>query len=74
MLPVVEVGAVGQIIAAELAGLSDVSQAGDEVSLYRAVLAQLVKLLPRLRAPVGTDLLTHVPAEVTQRSKVIHPH
>ena len=72
MLPVVEVGAVGQVVAAELARLSDIGQAGDEVGLYGVVLAHLVELLPRLRAPVGADLLTHAPVEVTQRSKVKH--
>ena len=60
--PVVEVGAVGELFAAQLAGLSDVSQAVDELRLHGVVLAELVEVLPRLAAPVGAELLTHVPA------------
>lgn len=59
--PVVEVGAVGQIFAAQLARLPHVSQAGDEVHLNGVIFTMLVKLLPRLSAPVGADLQTHIP-------------
>lgn len=65
--PVVEVGAVGEAFAAQLAGLSDVSQAVGELRFHRVVLTELVKVLPRLAAPVGADLLAHVPAERTRR-------
>lgn len=62
--PVIEVGAVSEILAAQLARFSDVSQAVDELALYRVVLTELVKVLPCLAAPVSADLLTHVPATV----------
>lgn len=61
--PVIEVGAVGEVLAAQLAGLSDVSQAVDELCLHWVVLTELVKVLPCLAAPVRADLQTHVPAE-----------
>lgn len=64
--PVVEVGAVGEISAAQLAGFPDVSQAVDQLRLHWVVLTQLVEVLPGLTAPVGADLLTHVPVDRTR--------
>ena len=60
-IPVVEVGAVAQVLASQLAGFPDVGQTGDQGFLHGAVLTHLVKLLPRLSSPVGADLLTHIP-------------
>lgn len=71
--PVVEVGAVGEVFAAQLAGLSDISQAVDELRLHWVVFTQLVKVLPRLAAPVGADLLTHVPVEAEHRAATHSP-
>lgn len=61
-LPVVEIGAVGEILAAQLTWLPDVSQAGHQLRLHRVVLAHLVEFLPGLAPPVGTDVLAHLPA------------
>lgn len=61
--PVVEVGAVAEVLAAKLAGLSNISQAVDELRLHWVVLTELVKVLPRLAPPVDADLLTHVPVK-----------
>lgn len=59
VLPVVKIGAVGEVSAAQLARFPHICQAGDEICLHRAVLTDLVKLLPRLSSPVGADLLAH---------------
>lgn len=64
--PVVEVGAVAEVLAAQLAGLPDVGQAVDELRLHKIVLAELVEVLPGLATPVSADLLTHVPVGAQQ--------
>lgn len=65
LLPVVKVGAVGEIFAAQLAWFPHICQAGDKICLQRAVLTDLVKLLPCLSSPVGADLLAHDSVEKT---------
>lgn len=59
LLPVVKVGAVGEIFATQLAWFPHICKAGDKICFNRTVLTDLVKLLPRLSSPVGADLLAH---------------